>query len=659
MNFFENSEMNFEKLLHPSKEKVIILTFIVLMFIYTLLRFVFFLVNYEFFENVSSNEIITAFIIGIRFDISAILLLNIPVIIFYLLPINLDKIKYSYTIIFILFCFLNLVAITLNIADLGYYSTIQRRLTFEPFTAVEDTIRMIPALFQHYFHLIIALILSIIIFIFLFIKFFKKIGYRDSKFSYKKSILTFIILIILSVIGIRGGLQLKPIRQTNAFFNDNRPLGYLALNTTYTVFRSYFQYNLPEYNFFNKKDLLAYIQKLIYSQNEKIIDPNYVFMREKFSEHKLSKKNIVIFIMESWSAQYIGSITNGKTYTPFFDSLASNGILFTNFFASGQRSIEAVPAILASIPAVFPSSYIGSRVETNKIRGLGSILKEYGYTTSFHHGALHGSMGFDGFVPSAGSDFYFSKENFENYSDSLDDGTWGIYDEPFFIDAAKKMNGFNQPFCSVIFSLSSHDPFKIPSYRKKLFKNLNNENDYQLAISYSDFALKKFFEYAKNQSWFKNTIFIITADHTLYTARNDIFSSFNVPLLIYYPNKILNQKISKVGSHVDILPTILDLLSINTIHSSMGSSLLDNSKNGFAVTTFYPSFLIFTKTELYVDNFDKKKQYFENFRDTNPNNNIFSENLIRPKELEVMLKAYLQAVSNSVNHDLIYKELPK
>lgn len=645
----------FKKLFQQKKLKIIFLSFLILLIIYTLLRTAFLFVNYDFFDNIKLDDIIKAFITGIRFDISAILLLNIPVLFLYTLPINFNKIKFAYTLLFILFCLLNIIGIALNIADLGYYSTIQRRLVFEPFTAIDDTVRMIPALFKNYFHLIISTIISVILFVYLFRKLFIKIGYKENNYSFIQSFIVFILSIIISVVGIRGGLQLKPIRQTNAFFNDNRPLGYLVLNTTYTVLRSYFQYSLPEYNFYSKTELITNIEKLLYSSDEKLIDSNFVFMRKKFSSNKINRKNIIIFIMESWSAQYVGSITGGKTYTPFFDTLANNGILFTNFFASGQRSIEAVPAILASIPALFPSSYIGSREETDKIRGLGSILKEYGYTTSFHHGALRGSMGFDGFVPMAGFDVYYSKEDFENYADSLYDGTWGIYDEPFFIDAAKKISRFKEPFCSVIFSLSSHDPFKIPSYRKMLFDKFKNENDYEKAIRYSDFALSKFFDYAKKQSWYNNTIFIITADHTLYTARNDIFSSFHVPFLIFIPDEKHNNLIAKVGSHVDILPTILDLLSINTIHSSMGTSLLDKSKNGFAVTTFYPSFLIFNNDDLYVDDFDKKKQYFKNFKFTKPQDNVYDTNLERVKILESNLKSYIQAVTNSVKHDLIYK----
>ncbi|MCX7876839.1 MAG: sulfatase-like hydrolase/transferase [Melioribacteraceae bacterium] len=642
-----------------SRIRTTLLTFVILLFIYSLLRVSFLFINFDFFRENSIKEIFYAFLIGIRFDISAILLLNIPVIFLYSLPIKFSDKKFIYKIFFIIFCFLNLIGITLNIADLGYFNTIQRRLTFEPFTAIEDTFRMIPSLFKNYSHLIIAFLISVVLFIYFFKKIFNKIGYTDSNYSFKKSILHFIILILLTVIGIRGGLQLKPIRQTNAFFNDKRQLGYLALNSTYTVLRSYFQYNLPEYNFYKKEEIKNEIQKLIYSNDEISLDDNYIFLRKKVSKNITQKKNVIIFIMESWSAQYIGSITGGKTFTPFFDSLANKGILFTNFLASGQRSIEAVPSILASLPSIFPSSFIGSRVEINRIRGLGSILKEYGYTTSFHHGASHGSMGFDGFVPSAGFDLYFGKEDFENYNDSLFDGTWGIYDEPFFLDAAKKISKFNQPFCSVIFSLSSHEPFNIPEDIKIKFKNFHDENDYQKALRYSDYALQKFFEYAKKQKWFSNTIFLITADHTLYTSRNDIFSSFNVPLLIYQPDVNVVQKNPKVGSHVDILPTILDLLSINTIHSSMGNSLLDDTKTGFAVTTFYPSFLIFNNNDLYVDDFDKKKQYFENFRQTSSEFNVFDKNNIRIVELEKKLKSYVQAVTNSVNHDLIYKKLPK
>lgn len=632
--------------------------FLYLLIIYSLLRGGFFIANKDFYSDATFNEIIHAFLSGIRFDVAAILMLNLPLLVLYNLPLKFDKIKFSNRFFFTIFCLLNLIGIGLNIADYAYYPTIQRRLLFEPFTELPDIIRMVPGLFKNYTPLIILFIISLVLFVWLSLKFSLAISKRvNTKFSYLKSSIGFVLIIILIIIGIRGGIQLKPLRQTNAFFSDNRPLGYLVLNSTYTVIRCYFQNSFPEYNFYTKQEASEIIERLIKSEDEKMVDSEYPFLRVKVPKEPIKKKNIVVFIMESWSAEYVGSITGWESNTPFFDSLAKRGTLYTNFLASGQRSIEAVPSILASLPAVFPGSIIGSRAEINKIRGLGSILNEHGYTTSFHHGAARGSMGFDAFVPSAGFLNYYSKEEFADYADSLYDGVWGIFDEPFFLDAAKKINTFSQPFCSVIFSLSSHDPFKIPQYRKNQFSKFRGETDFQIAMRYSDFSLSKFFEYAEKQSWYKNTIFIITADHTLYTARNDVFSSFHIPLLIFDPENAISKIDEKTGTHVDILPTILDLLNIPTIHASMGKSLLDETLSGFGVTTFYPNFLFFTETSLYVDDFEKKREYFRSFKATSAKENLYKNHLIESDEIQKNLKAYLQSASHAVNQDFIYKQV--
>jgi phosphoglycerol transferase MdoB-like AlkP superfamily enzyme len=515
---------------------------------------------------------------------------------------------------------------------------------------------MVPGLFKNYTPLILIFIASMLLFIWLSLKAIRLFSKKIVPFSYLKSAISFALIILVTIIGIRGGIQLKPLRQTNAFFSDNKPLGYLVLNSTYTVIRCYFQYSFPEYNFYSKAESGAIIEELVKSSDETMLDNNYPFLRKKIPAEAMQKKNIVIFIMESWSAEYIGSITGWESNTPFFDSLAKKGTLFTNFLASGQRSIEAVPSILASLPAVFPSSIIGSRAEINKIRGLGSILSEHGYTTSFHHGAAKGSMGFDAFVPNAGFPNYYGEEEFTGYADSLYDGTWGIFDEPFFIDAAKKINTFVKPFCTVVFSLSSHDPFNIPTNRKNLFAKFKGETDFQIAMRYSDFSLSKFFEYAEKQKWYSNTIFIITADHTIYTARNDVFSSFHIPLLIFDPADQKSEIVAKVGTHVDILPTIIDLLHVPTIHASMGKSLLDTNKNGFGATTFYPNFLLFTDSSLYVDDFEKKREFFSNFKATTAANNSFKNNNRKFDELQRKLKAYVQSASYAVNQDFIYKK---
>ncbi|KAF0152442.1 MAG: putative sulfatase [Ignavibacteria bacterium] len=626
--------------------------------VYTALRAGFFLYNSDFYQDVPAHQILYAFVSGIRFDIAALMMINLPVLILYNMPIRLNKVRLNSHFFFVFFCFLNLLGIGLNIADYAYYPTIQRRLLFEPFTETLDLIRMFPGLFKNYAQLILAFFLFASLFVWIALKVCKLVEKKIfTQFSYWRASVSLVLIMLLAVTGIRGGLQLKPIRQTNAFFSDSKPLGYLALNSTYTVIRCYFQYTFPDYNFYTNDESSSIVSKLIKSDDEEMLNKEYPFLRIKKPNQPMERKNIVVFIMESWSAEYIGSISGLESSTPFFDSIAKKGILYTNFLANGQRSIEAVPSILASLPAVFPSSIIGSRVEINKIRGLGSILLEHGYTTSFHHGAASGSMGFDAFVPSAGFLNYYSKSEFTNYADSLYDGAWGIFDEPFFLDAGNKINQFKEPFCSVIFSLSPHDPFKIPENRKQLFAEYKQETAFQAAMRYSDFSIQKFFEFAEKQHWYNNTVFVITGDHTFYTARNDIFSSFHIPLLIFDPAKSVSKKETKIGTHVDILPTILDLLHIPTVHSSMGRSLLDEKLSGFGAMTFYPNFLYFDDKSVYLDDFEKRKEFYKSYKSTDSKYNSYLRNKNESKEMERKLKAYVQATSKAVNHDLIYKKI--
>lgn len=637
--------------------KINLILLLILLTLYSIFRLIFLGANYEFFSEVNQTEILKSFLLGIRFDIAALLMVNLPVIILHNLPINFSKYKVIRVSIFIIFCLLNLSAFSLVFADLGYFPTTQKRMSFEIYSMLPDIIRMIPGLVNNYFLLMFVFICFSILFVLLTSRVVKStFNSGTTQLSLVKSTIWFVAVIFFLIVGIRGGFQLKPIRINNAFFSDKKVLGYLTLNTPYSVIRSYFQYTLPQYNLMPSQKAASITQAMLLSDNEVLLDSNYIFMRRKKFDEQLTKKNIVIFIMESWSAKFVGSITGEKTYTPFFDSLAKHGILFTKFLANGQRSIEAVPSILASVPAIFPKSIIGSRAEVSAVRGLGSILSEYNYTNSFHYGAKLGSMGFDSYVPSTGFSKYFSKEDFTSYDDSLDDGTWGVYDEPYFLDAAEKISNLSQPFCSVIFSLSSHDPFKIPSYRKDLFEKYADESDFEKVLRYSDFSLQQFFNSAKRKNWFDNTIFIITADHTIYTERNNLFEMFHVPLLIYSNKDIQPKIITDIGSHADIMPTILDLLKIPAVHASIGRSLFDNSTQPFCVQIVGPYYAYFDDKFLFLTNLEDDDELYDYTAADFPQNDIINQNKTKAEELSLKLRAYVQTVTKAVNEDLIYKE---
>lgn len=643
------------KKLKPSRRIILTISIVVfLILIYTLIRFGFLIANYTKFSALSYSDLFSSFISGMRFDLSAIFWVNIIPFVLLNLPGKIFRNKIYEKSIFVLIIIVNVITIVLAVSDYGYYAVTERRLSYEVYFMIKDIVDILPGLIvAHYVLVLVLITFSITIIIsslFFFNKFDKKI---KNSAGFISEFVYLVLLVALSVIFIRGGLQMKPLRQANAFPNNNLELGYLTLNTPYTVIRSIFQDTLKEIDKLDQKEAVAILRNLLDNPDEKFINDSYPFLRTFSADSSVQKKNVVIFIMESWSALFCGSITGEKTYTPFFDSLANHSILFTNFFANGQRSIESLASISVSIPSLFDLSIIGSKAELNRIKGLGSILKEQGYTTSFHHGARTGSMGFDGFSKLAGFDFYFGMEDVKNLMPDDEDGMWGVCDEPFFIETVKNVSNFKEPFCSVIFSLSSHDPFRIPDKRKPEFEHYKNESELDRSVRYSDFSLKKFFEYAQTKNWFKNTIFIITADHTLFNSRTNFKTTFHIPCLIYSPENLVAFKSKKTASHMDLVPTLIDYLHLQTAHSSMGKSIFLNS-DGFAVFKFGAEYIILTDQYCLTNDLENPVKLYLLSNDKDLNDDISKEFPDIANDLNKKLLAYVQTVTYSVARDKIY-----
>jgi phosphoglycerol transferase MdoB-like AlkP superfamily enzyme len=637
--------------------KISFQTFLLLLVVYSFLRMGFYVSNLPFFEGIGASEIVLAFFHGLRFDVSAILWINLPLVLLYNLPYKPLQWAWYRVALFLLFISINCVGILLNVADYGYYQTVQRRLLYEPYTALPDIIRMMPAVIAHHFVLFAIFCAGAAGFVYSMVRFFRRLGVGTKpKHVFWKEVASLLVVATLSVIGIRGGLQLKPIRQTNAFFTSHSCVGYLTLNSTYTVVRSYFQPVLPAYELLPETEARTAVFDMLFTALEKQSDPEYPFRREFVPSGEGTRLNVVIFIMESWTAQLVNGNKNTTSYTPFFDSLASSGTLFTNFLANGQRSIEAVPAILTSVPALFSSSLIGSKAEMDNFCGLGTLLLQKGYTTTFHHGASLGSMGFDAFSRVAGMLQYFAREDVANLSSADLDGVWGVYDEPFFLESARRLSGLPQPFCSVIFSLSSHDPFIVPESQKQALKKYDSETEFEQSLRYSDYSLKRFFNFARSQAWFNNTVFIITGDHTFHSMRNNMYSAYHIPLLMYKPGIIPAQRIDRVGSQVDILPSILDLLQIRSVHASMGKSLFDSSRNRYAFVKFGPEFAVFSDSLVYVDDLEKKSGMYDYRTDPFFRKDLKDVRAPEAAHLRRYLYAYIQTSTRVIANDHIFKK---
>jgi phosphoglycerol transferase MdoB-like AlkP superfamily enzyme len=337
------------------------------------------------------------------------------------------------------------------------------------------------------------------------------------------------------------------------------------------------------------------------------------------SSKKENKKNVVIIILESFSDKMIHQTINGIKNTPFTDSLLSQSCYYENGIANGKQSIEALPAIFASIPHLMNTPYILSSFCNNKLNALPSILKSHGYSTAFFHGAKNGSMRFDSFSKKLGFDRYYGKDEYPNQNH--DNGFWGISDGYFNPWTIQEISKIKQPFFVSLFTISSHHPYQIPkTYNKKISGALSKE---QLSFHYADESLRDFFSKAQKEPWYKNTVFVICADHIpqqLDKTSKTIFDKFHIPIAFFTPDKSIPiEKKSSYFQQIDIEPYILNYLAINTTYYAFGKGAANHESLLYLNGSFYllsnDTEIIFnesTNTAIFIDKITNKRIRSEN-----------------------------------------------
>ncbi len=563
--------MQFQFLYYLSFLKKIGLAFIV----YSICRLLFYFFNIHTFQGYFPFD---SFLFGLRFDYVAISYFFLPFIFFSILPVPFKDNKiYKFGLKFF-FHLGNTIGIIFNLIDVAYYPFSLRRSTadlFQFLSTGNDFSIMLPKYIKDYWFLCVILIALLVITEFLYRKFDLKpfpLKYSFKAFTYQ--LLIFILLGIFTVVGFRGGLQYKPLDIINAATYSTPQHASVTLNTPFCIIKTILNDHITKLNYFDEKELTT-----IYSPEQKTQ-----------GKGMFKSKNVVIIILESFAKEHVGFYNNGKGFTPFLDSLMQHSYVFTNSYASGTRSIEALPSILAGIPPLMNTPYIISNYSSNKIDALPSILKKQGYNTSFYHGGSNGTMGFSGFAATAGIDHYFGKDEYP-LTKADEDEDWGIFDEPYLNYFAKQLNAKKEPFFSAIFTLSSHHPYQLPPKYEGKFPL--GTLPIHKTIGYTDFALKEFFEGAKKSTWYNNTIFVFTADHSSQSFApfySTIMGATAIPIFIYDPTQKFSGIDSNYFQQVDITPTVLDLLGINTSFVSFGESVFSkNTKHiiGYASNNYY------------------------------------------------------------------------
>jgi phosphoglycerol transferase MdoB-like AlkP superfamily enzyme len=545
---------------------------LVILLLFTLSRLFFYILNAHYFDNVGKLEFIKLMFIGVRFDLSLFSWINFLFVLLYLIPFSLRDHKLYQNTIDLAMYLINSILLGTNFMDAKYFDFTNKRTTADIFSFVEqnkaEVKTLIPQFLLDYWYVVALWIVSIVLGWILFPKF--KVGKapsylynkRQNFFEYAGFVVVFGLLFLAA-----RGTGLKPLTTSDAARFTNVQNTPIVLNTPFVVLKTFDKPYLKELHYFNEKELKA----------------NYSPIRNYSKGGEFRKMNVVIFIMESFSKEYIGYFNHGKGYTPFLDSLASQSLIIEHAFANGKRSIEAMPAIIASVPSLMEEPYLSSSYSTNLIQSLPNLLKNKGYYTSFFHGGTNGTMGFDNFAGIAGYDKYFGRNEYGNEKDF--DGNWGIFDEPFLQFFANKMNSFKQPFFTTDFTLSSHHPYTIPAAHKNQFKA--GTLPIHISISYADYSLKRFFQTASKMPWYKNTLFIITADHTAQ-AEKEYYQNrtgrYMIPIIYFCPSDpSLKGMKDIVSQQIDIMPSVLDYLHFPDSFFSFGSSCFNKDELHFAL----------------------------------------------------------------------------
>jgi len=606
---------------------------IVLMSMY-LTRLVFLFSNIEAFQNLAFLD----FLVALWFDVITIALFFLPYYILYMLPIPFRHTG-AYKLFFrLLFHITNALMLGLNLMDVEYFRFTSKRSTYDilsMFGGGGNDLGQLWGTFLQDFWLVILIYIALIVASdFLYRKTDRLALKPTNRSQFLKTNLIWFLLIVptLFIIG-RGGFGLKPIGiiQANRYTNPEN-ISFI-LPTPFTIIKTIDQGGLDPVIYMSEKDATYYFNPVKKTQPQGILAHN---------------TNVVIIMLESFGSEFVGAFNNGKGYTPFMDSIINQSLTFNYSFAKVKRSIEAVPAVIASMPTLMENAYISSPYGNNKINTLPNILGKHGYESAFFHAATNGSMSFDGFSEICGFDHYFGR--FEYNNDAHFDKTWGILDHYFNPWSARKMSELKEPFFSTLFTISSHHPYFIP-------KNLRDDvkrgpQKICASISYGDIALRNFFIEAKKQSWYDNTLFVLLADHTpattskVYNQRTHIF---RIPIAFYHPSGNLNsEKSNKVFQQLDIMPTILDLLNIDTEYYAFGNSYYSGD-SGEALTYLSGSFNYFKNGHLIVYSNGKAQNlynYTKNKIVLNDSLTYFSSEI---KDAEQKIKATIQRY----NSDLI------
>lgn len=613
---------------------------------FILARVIFYLENRSYYSEIPFSrfgEIVKG---GFLFDTSAICYLNALYLLLMLVPLYAKESATYQKVTKWIFVVVNGAALVMNLMDTVYFQFTNRRTTasvFSEFGNDNNVGGIIGYEMANHWYLTLAGIVLIYLLYRLYRNPFGK-AVRSSWIYYVAQIVPLVAAVPLIVFGMRGGIgaDVRPITISNANQYVDRPVETaLVLNTPFSMIRT-----------IGKKPFTVPAYFADEAEMEKAFTP----LHKPVAAQQTKKLNVVVLILESFGKEYIGALNRDldggtyKGYTPFLDSLINESRVYEYSFANGRKSIDGMPSVLSGIP-MFVEPFFLTPASMNKVSGIAGELRKNGYYTAFFHGAANGSMGFEAFSRATGFEDYYGRTEYNNDDDF--DGRWAIWDEEFLGFYADKMESFKQPFATAIFTASSHHPFVVPARYEGKFSV--GTQPIHKCIGYSDNALRQFFNKASRMEWFKNTLFVITADHTNQATHEEYLTSsgtFAVPIIFYQPGSDLRGRENAIAQQIDIMPTVLNYLGYDKPYISFGCDLFNTpADKTYAVNYFNGIYQYFSGKYLLQFDGEKSIALYDFTGDRLLEHNVLKDYPGTVKNMETKLKAIIQQYMERMNKD--------
>ena len=556
---------------------------VVALLVFGLFRMALFLTtSYEFPQEIQGEWFLqsTAFVKGVWFDnVIACYILILPLVVMWLASLFNYTARWLYRGVAVWFTVFYAVAFSFTAANIPYFEYFFKIINssiFNWFGYAGTTAGMIVGESSYYFPIFLG-VASIVLFGFVVNKlamvFYKRSVERTLPYTLKNFVANVVIGAVLSglcVFGIRGRTGYNPIKVSQAYYCTDPFLNQLGVNPVFNLLTSYLDDRRKENRLLDVmpvEEALATAQELLGREGIAEISP---IARAVAGSENPQKKNIVFIFMESMSANLMGTFGNGKGLTPFLDSLAGESMLFTNIYSAGIHTNHGMYSTLFSFPTIMKRNAMkGSVIPVYS--GFPTVLEENGYSNMFFmtHESQYDNM--NAFFRTNGFDEIYAQEN---YPKDKIANHFGVQDDFLYEFALPKLGGrakAGAPFFAALLSISNHPPYVIPDYFTPRSENMEDA-----IVEYADWSIRKFFEQARNEGWFDNTIFVLMGDHgkLVGTPECEMPQSYNhVPLMIY--GKGITPGINdSFGGQIDVAPTLLGMLGIGYTQNNFGVDLL-------------------------------------------------------------------------------------